>query len=81
MTYRKLSLPALAGSVVLLLLGGVLFPAPAPAQQDRGTFTGIVTDPSGGAVPNVAITVRNMATNAIYNSRTNELGQYHCCPN
>jgi len=56
---------------LLVLAGG-----PALAQQDRGTFTGIVTDPAGLAVPNVDITVENVQTGAIYKSRTNELGQY-----
>ena len=60
-----------------LLCAALLLAVPAAlAQQDRGAFTGIVTDPTGAAVPNVKITVRNLATNALYNSRTNELGQY-----
>lgn len=63
-------------SAVPLLVLLLALATAASAQQDRGTFTGIVTDPSGAAVPNVRITVRNMATNALYHSRTNELGQY-----
>ncbi len=46
------------------------------AQQDRGTFTGTVTDPSGGAIPGVMITIKNINTGAVYNSETNEVGQY-----
>jgi hypothetical protein len=46
------------------------------AQTDRGTFTGAVTDPSGSAVPNVAIKILNTQTNAVYETRTNDVGQY-----
>lgn len=46
------------------------------AQQDRGTFTGIVTDPSGSVVPNVKITIVNTQTGANYDTQTNEVGQY-----
>src|SRR5688500_6972920 len=45
-------------------------------QQDRGTFTGTVTDPAGASVPNVKVGVVNTQTNATYNSVTNEAGQY-----
>jgi Carboxypeptidase regulatory-like domain len=56
----------------LLLLAGLAF-----AQQDRGTITGSVTDPSGAAVSNVKITITSAGTQATYNSQTNEYGQYN----
>ncbi|HWR50911.1 MAG TPA: TonB-dependent receptor [Bryobacteraceae bacterium] len=46
------------------------------AQQDRGTFTGTVTDPTGSVVPAVKVTVVNTATNAQYDSLTGELGTF-----
>jgi hypothetical protein len=46
------------------------------AQQDRGTFTGTVTDPTGSVMPSVSIRIQNIETNAVYDSRTNEVGQY-----
>jgi hypothetical protein len=48
----------------------------AIAQQDRGTFTGTVTDATGAVVPNVRVTVVNAETNATYETVTSEVGQY-----
>jgi len=61
---------------ILLFTAFLLAAGLALAQQDRGTFTGTVTDPSGSAVPGVAITIQNTETNAIYKSETNDIGQY-----
>jgi hypothetical protein len=62
-----------AGMVLftLLLIAGL-----AVAQQDRGTITGSVTDPSGAAVGNVKVTITSAGTQATYHSQTNEYGQY-----
>ncbi len=46
------------------------------AQQDRGTLTGVVKDPSAAPVSGVKITVTHMGTNARYESATNSEGQY-----
>ncbi len=59
-------------SVLLALFMGI----PALAQQDRGTFTGTVTDPTGLVVPNVTVTIQNTDTNLTYTSKTNEVGNY-----
>ena len=58
----------------LLLLS--LFSLAAFAQVDRGTFTGTVSDASGGTVPNARINIRNTATGAVADVTTNEAGQY-----
>ncbi len=41
-----------------------------------GTIVGTVTDPSGAAVPNAAVTITNTATNVSTNIKTNDTGQY-----
>jgi hypothetical protein len=46
------------------------------AQQDRGTFTGIVSDPSGAVASGIRVKVTNTDTNASYESLTNDAGQY-----
>ncbi len=55
----------------VFLLAGI-----ATAQQDRGTFTGTVTDPTGSVIPNVTIAVQNVDTNVTYNTKTNDVGNY-----
>lgn len=55
----------------MLLLSGV-----ALAQVNRGTITGIVTDPSGAVVPSVAITVINENTGVANNVTSNSEGVY-----
>lgn len=59
-------------SLVLILGASV----PALAQVDRATLTGSVQDPSGAAVPDVAITVTNEATHAIFSLKSNAQGFY-----
>lgn len=46
------------------------------AQLDRGTFTGTVTDASGGVVPNARVVITNTATNGKFETVTNLEGQY-----
>ncbi len=61
-------------SVFLLLLSSALV---VSAQTGTGgTIVGTVTDPSGAAVPNVAITITNTDTNAVTNIKTNDRGEY-----
>lgn len=51
----------------------------APAlwgQQGRGTISGTVTDAQGAAVPAVSIEIRNVGTNSIFRTATNETGFY-----
>lgn len=44
--------------------------------QDRGTITGSVIDPSGAAIADARITVRNPATNLAQEVTTNQEGSY-----
>ena len=40
----------------------LLAPGLAIAQQDMGTITGVVTDPTGGVLPGVTVTARERAS-------------------
>ncbi|MDZ7637804.1 MAG: carboxypeptidase-like regulatory domain-containing protein [Bryobacterales bacterium] len=46
------------------------------AQQDRGTLTGTAIDPAGAVAPGVKVVITNTATNARYESATNNAGQF-----
>ncbi len=67
--------PGLRTSVVMLLLffGSI---SPVAAQEAGGTIVGTVTDPSGAAVANANVTVKNVATGVERNSTTNADGVY-----
>src|SRR5215831_17171263 len=56
----------------LLLLAVV----PLAAQQETASITGQVTDPSGGAVPRVRVTIKNGATGASFVVTTDAAGFY-----
>ncbi|HXY25452.1 MAG TPA: carboxypeptidase-like regulatory domain-containing protein [Candidatus Acidoferrum sp.] len=58
--------------VLCLLFIGLPFLAAA----QEATIVGIVTDPSGAAIPNVTITITNTDTGLVTTSSTNEAGQY-----
>jgi hypothetical protein len=60
----------LASFVWLFLFSGIA------SSQTFGEITGDVTDPSGAAVPNAAVTVTNMATNLTRQTTTNSSGLY-----
>jgi hypothetical protein len=60
-------------NVALLL--GCLIPW-VSAQETRGTFSGTVTDGSGGAITAARVTVTNVGTKAIALATTNQTGYY-----
>src|SRR5580698_494703 len=60
--------------LLVLLVGLICFCVSTSAQQT--TIVGTVTDPSGAAVPNVAITVTNIDTGATRTIPTNDSGAY-----
>ena len=73
--------PGRQRSCALFLLVPLLLFAAVPAafgQAASGTATiaGLVTDPSGSAVPDADVVVRNVATNVARNLKSNEAGQY-----
>jgi hypothetical protein len=53
-----------------------LLPSFLLAQSELATLTGTVTDPSGGVLVNVNITVTNEGSNVSNSSPTNETGRY-----
>ena len=65
---------------VLILIGLALtltmLPNPARAQTSFGEMLGIVTDSSGGAIPNVAVTITNTATGSTRQVKTDQSGSY-----
>jgi hypothetical protein len=60
-------------SIVLL----TVVAAAASAQDFRGGITGRVTDESGGRLPGVTVTARNVATNVASDTTTNGEGDYN----
>ncbi|MGC8759160.1 MAG: TonB-dependent receptor domain-containing protein [Bryobacteraceae bacterium] len=66
MRLRALLIVALLAVAVLWLSG----------QEFRATINGTVTDPTGAVVPGVTVEIRNLATNALITTQTNESGIY-----
>ncbi len=62
------------------LLGAALLtvalPAFAHAQTGAASFTGLVTDETGGAIPGATVTATNQATGVAYEAVSNEAGNY-----
>lgn len=56
-------------------LGGILI-ASAAAQTFSGTITGLVTDPSGSAVPGATVLLTNIATQEVRNAYSEANGRY-----
>src|ERR1017187_7283181 len=71
---RRFETAAIVGVSLLVLIGVV--PRDARAQESRGTIVGIVTDSSGGVVPDAKVEVVNIATNVTVPTVTNEAGSF-----
>jgi outer membrane receptor protein involved in Fe transport len=67
------SLPALLLGMTLLLL---CIPMQMNAQLTTATMFGNVTDPSGAAIPNAAVTLTQTQTNFTREMKANERGEY-----
>ncbi len=64
------------GLCLNVLLLALLFASVSFAQRDLGTITGNVTDPQGAVVPNVKITITEVATGLKYEVTTGDSGDY-----
>src|SRR5262245_29498178 len=60
--------------ILFILL--LIIPASALAQGERGSFNGIVTDPTGAVVPNAEVTALNKETNVETKTMTTDAGVY-----
>jgi hypothetical protein len=54
----------------------VLLALPILALAQEATIVGTITDPSGGVMPNVTVTITNQSTGLVRNLTTNDAGQY-----
>jgi len=61
---------------MLVLIAVSLLSAPAAAQVDRATLSGVVKDTGGGVVPGATVVVINLATNLESRLVTTETGGY-----
>src|ERR1700761_3412531 len=75
-SHRKRRCPRIAFIAMLLLVLISLTGSALHAQEFRGSITGIVADPTGGALPNASVTVQNLDTQAIFRTHTNARGAY-----
>ncbi len=62
--------------VALLVLSTVTISVRASAQVAGATLSGTVTDPSGAAIPNASVSIKNTATGVAHNVTTNGAGLY-----
>ncbi|HEY7516415.1 MAG TPA: carboxypeptidase regulatory-like domain-containing protein, partial [Vicinamibacteria bacterium] len=70
---RSLPKPA---ATAWLLVAGLLAGRPCPAQDFRGTITGLVHDTQTAAVPGASVTVTNLGTNVAETVTTDAKGSF-----
>ena len=63
----------LAGLAIVCVL---LLAAPAAAQFDRGTISGVVKDQTGGVVPGATVTAKSLQTGDLLTAVTDQSGYY-----
>jgi hypothetical protein len=72
--FKKGCAKFLVFTIVLVL--GLVCSAPASAQVSGATLSGLITDSSGGAVPNATVSIKNQATGDVREVPTNSDGFY-----
>jgi hypothetical protein len=63
-------------SILFIALILTASPAFAQSQANTGTIEGVVTDPSGSAVPKSEVTITNLGTNFTRSLRTDDEGRF-----
>jgi hypothetical protein len=66
----------LASAMFAALACVLLFPQLVLAQIDTGSIVGVVSDPSGAAIPGATLTLKNEATGVTRTVHTNSDGEY-----
>src|SRR6202043_846366 len=69
-------MPLFAHVAAIFVMATILFPAALRAQVSGGTLSGTITDPTGRAVPQAQIVIKNMATGVATTVTTNADGFY-----
>ncbi len=62
--------------VFILLFAVLCWAAPSALAQVKGSFTGLVTDPTGAVIPGATVAATNEATNVSTSRKTNAEGLY-----
>lgn len=62
--------------ILLCLISALLLPVAAVAQVTMATLNGIITDPSGAAIPGSTVLIQNVGTNLQQTALTNASGVY-----
>src|SRR5882757_8670724 len=73
---RLLHASKLGNLKYLLLLAAVLVAMPSRTFGQSATVVGTITDPSGGSVAGVTVTITSASTGAVKTFTTNDSGQY-----
>ncbi len=73
LNHRMLLIPVSAVCLMVLML---LASSTAWAQQAAGSITGLVLDPSGSAVANATVTVRDVDRGTTWTTKTTDAGLY-----
>ena len=75
-TCRRFSAQSLRAATAAALLTFISFTPAAFAQAVYGSIAGTVTDPSGGVLPGVTVTITSVDRKTVDSVVTNEAGQY-----
>src|SRR6516162_1202078 len=63
-------------SIAFILIALTCLASLAIAQGERGTITGVITDPTGAVIPNVEVTAVQIETNVSFKGVTTGAGLY-----